>query len=73
MSTKKQSEFYKKIGQNIRKHRLRSGITQELFAKSIGLSRTSVVNIEVGRQRFMVHALEEIASVLSTKAWRLLP
>lgn len=37
------------------------GWTQSDLAKRIGLTRTSVVNIEAGRQRVLLHDVEKIA------------
>ncbi len=38
------------------------GWTQADLAKRIGLTRTSVVNIEAGRQRVLLHDVEKIAA-----------
>lgn len=53
---------YEKLGKNIRQARLRAGLTQEQLAKVIGLTRTSVNNIEHGRQKLLVHTLIDIAN-----------
>lgn len=37
------------------------GMRQEELAKNIGLTRTSVVNIEAGRQRVLLHTVEAVA------------
>lgn len=38
------------VGNQIRKARIKEGVTQENVAKIIDLSRVSVVNLEAGRQ-----------------------
>lgn len=56
--------FYKTLGASIREHRKALGITQEACAEAIGLTRTSVANIEKGRQRVLAHQIPALASVL---------
>lgn len=46
-STKKRINI--SIGQRIRKHRKKQGISQEDLGEMVGLSRVSIVNIEYGR------------------------
>jgi DNA-binding XRE family transcriptional regulator len=41
-------------------------ISQDEFAKRVGLERTSVTNIEAGRQRFLVDDVEKFAAALGT-------
>jgi DNA-binding XRE family transcriptional regulator len=53
--------IYKQLGLRIRTVRETLGWTQLDLAKHIGLTRTSVVNIEQGRQRILLHDLETIA------------
>ncbi len=42
-------------------------MTQENLAKLVGLSRTSVVNIERGRQKVLSHLLVRLADALQVK------
>lgn len=56
-------EFYLAAGARIREARGKS-ITQEQLAKAAGLSRVSVVNIEAGRQKLLLHHAIVIADVL---------
>lgn len=65
--------FYKKLGQRIREARNRSGFTQQELAAKVELTRTSVTNIELGRQKLLVHALVEIADALRITPDQLLP
>lgn len=65
--------FYLGVGELIRKARTRAGMTQEQLADRVKLTRTSVTNIEKGRQRLLVHTLIDIAAALEVKPERLLP
>lgn len=67
------SETYSAIGQAIASRRLDAGISQAELAEHIGLTRTSISNIEKGRQKMLVHTLLEIAACLGTPAAELLP
>lgn len=49
--------IYKKLGKLIVDARHRKGITQEVLALRMGISRPSLANIEVGRQRIALHVL----------------
>jgi transcriptional regulator with XRE-family HTH domain len=53
---------YEDLGRNIRRARLHAGLTQEQLGRAVGLARTSVNNIEHGRQKVLVHTLFELAS-----------
>ncbi|MBI3894356.1 MAG: helix-turn-helix transcriptional regulator [Acidobacteria bacterium] len=64
-------EFYLALGQRIAKAR-RGLLTQEDLAKKIGMTRTSVINIEKGRQQLLVHTLTDIARALGTSPEALL-
>ena len=56
--------IYQAIGARIAMVRSALGLTQEDLAKKIGFERTSVVNIEAGRQRILLHTAAEIAAAL---------
>lgn len=51
------------IGARVAEFRKRKGITQEVVAEALGLSRTSVVNIEQGRQACDAHRIWQFASL----------
>lgn len=57
-------KIYKEIGSRIRLHRKKAGVTQEKFAKRVGISRPALVNMELGRQRIMLHNFKRIANAL---------
>ena len=49
--------LYQTIGKRLRELRKEHHLTQESMAKILGLERTSITNIELGKQRAAVHAL----------------
>lgn len=57
---------HQSFGSRVRLLRETLGITQEDLAKRTGLIRTSVVNIESGRQRVLLDAVEKFAAALGT-------
>lgn len=61
------------VGQAVRKAREARGLTQEGLAKLVGRSRTSITNIEAGRQRFPIDLLYTIADALEVVPAELLP
>lgn len=65
--------FYAGLGQRIREERIRHGLTQKDLADKVDLTRTSVTNIELGRQKLLVHTLIEIAEALDLDPGTLLP
>lgn len=67
------ASFYAEVGRLIRKHRRKKKITQEDLALRVSLTRTSITNIERGRQRLPLHTLVEIANKLSVDVASLLP
>lgn len=64
---------YRHIGTVVREMRLRRGWTGESLAKKLGWTRTSIVNIENGRQRVMLHDVPRIARALGIPPRDLLP
>lgn len=60
------------VGVRIRMIRETLGLTQDDLAKRVGLERTSVVNIELGRQRILLDGIERFASGLGTTPKHLL-
>lgn len=59
--------IYIELGDRIRDYRKRARITQECLAKNVGISRASLANIELGRQRIMLHLLNVFACHLGIK------
>jgi DNA-binding XRE family transcriptional regulator len=48
-------------------------MTQDSLAKSVSLTRTSITNIEKGRQKILLHTLADIAAALSVNPADLIP
>ena len=65
--------FYAALGRNIRFYRDRAGLTQEGLAEKVNLTRTSVTNIEKGRQKILAHTLVSIAQTLAVPIHTILP
>lgn len=66
-------ELYTAIGIRIRQEREDRELTQEELAGRSGIGRTSLTNIEAGRQRLLVHQLWRIARALSVQPRELFP
>jgi transcriptional regulator with XRE-family HTH domain len=69
---KDHSTFYKQVGEKIRSRRGKK-LSQEALASAVGLTRTSISNIEKGRQRLLLHTLVDVADALQVEAASLLP
>jgi transcriptional regulator with XRE-family HTH domain len=65
--------FYARVGKLIREARKRRGVTQEGLATLVSLSRTSLTNIERGRQKVQLHTLCRLAASLELTPDSLLP
>jgi transcriptional regulator with XRE-family HTH domain len=48
-------------------------LTQQGLANLVSLTRTSITNVERGRQKFLLHTLAEIARALGVEPSSLLP
>jgi DNA-binding XRE family transcriptional regulator len=66
-------EIYGHVGRAIARYRADAGLSQAALAAAIGLARTSITNIEKGRQKMLVHTLVDIAASLSVPVESLLP
>lgn len=67
------ASFYAEVGRRIRKAREEAGLTQGRLAELVSLTRTSVTNIEQGRQKLLLHTLAAVAAALKVPAAGLLP
>lgn len=65
--------LYQTIGRSIVKRRKTLKWTQAKLAKLVGITRTSVVNIEKGRQRLPLHVLYTMALRMDIDPFELLP
>jgi transcriptional regulator with XRE-family HTH domain len=61
---------YIEFGAWFRRKRIFLCMTQEYVAKRVKISRASLVNIETGRQRVMLHDIVRLCGLVGTR-WRL--
>lgn len=66
-------EICRLFGQLLAKKRSEAKLSQESLAKAVGLTRTSITNIERGRQPVNLHTLFLIAEILGLDVVDLLP
>ena len=65
---------YEAFGRLVAMHRKRiHGLTQAKLGNAVGLSRTSITNIEKGRQHVLLHHLFALARALKVSPHALLP
>jgi transcriptional regulator with XRE-family HTH domain len=65
-------DLYRQVGSLIASNR-RGKYTQSSLAKKLGLSRSSVANIERGEQTIQLHSLFRVAEVLRVSVSNLIP
>lgn len=65
--------LYRRFGELVRQHRTNAGLTQEEVGSRVDLSRTSITNIEKGRQKVLLHQLFSLAAAFETSPASLLP
>lgn len=65
--------LYHLVGARVRQRRQELGLTQAELARRISASRTSVSNLEVGRQHVPLHQLYSVARALDVHLLALLP
>lgn len=65
--------IYGLLGKQIRAARQKSGLTQDELAQKVGLTRTSITNIEQGQQKIQIHTLYEMAHALNRSIVDFLP
>ncbi|NCS97520.1 MAG: helix-turn-helix transcriptional regulator [Candidatus Pacebacteria bacterium] len=61
------------VGDEIRKHREESGLSQEELSAKAGLYRTYVGHVEVGRYTPSIYTLFKIARALKVKVSEIIP
>lgn len=59
-----ETQFYQDLGSLIASRRGALGLGQSEIAKRAGISRASLANMEVGRQRVLLHQLYKVAAAL---------
>src|SRR2546430_16010603 len=65
-------EIYRVIGQRVRAERHKRKLTQDELAEMAQLTRTSITNIERGRQKLLLHTLFAFAAAFEIEAKELL-
>jgi transcriptional regulator with XRE-family HTH domain len=60
-------ELYAAVGFRVTRIRKARGVRQEGLAKAIGITRSSIANLETGRQRMPLHLLLAIAQALGVE------
>jgi len=65
--------LYAQIGKRIQVKRANLGMTQSELAKQLGLSRTSIANIEAGNQNAPIHVFYEICVILQIRPVEIFP
>jgi len=65
-------ELYKQFGQRLKRFRSAAKLTQAQVAAHVGLTRTSITNIEHGRQHLMLHQLVLLAEAVRVSPAQLL-
>ena len=68
-----QKRFYTELGRKIFGARARLRLTQEELSLEVGLSRTSITNIERGRQKLLLHSILDLANALKVEPSDLIP
>lgn len=68
-----EAEIYRLIGGRLRQLRERRGWSQAEVAERINMLRTSVSNIEAGRQRPPIHVLYQLCVLLDAELKQVLP
>ena len=66
-------EFYVAIGARIRAARTAVGLSQAMLGQRIGFTRSSIANLEAGRQRVALHLFVVIAIALGMEFAEVLP
>ena len=61
------------LGRRIKATRSRRGLNPRQLGELVGLSRSSIVNLEAGRQRVPVHTIWRLSSALGVPVARLVP
>lgn len=73
MTDSNKKKFYQEVGYIISDLRKSKEMSQQTLAEMVGLSRTSIVNIEKGRQYPPLHVLWGITNILQVELSMLIP
>jgi transcriptional regulator with XRE-family HTH domain len=67
-----EEQLYTGLGRRLLRYRREAGLTQEEVATKLKLKRTSITNIEAGRQRILLHQLFSLATAVRVSPNQLL-
>ena len=67
------ADFYQQFGRKLRQARQEAGLSQADLAVAINRTRTSISNIEKGRQGISLHTFGKLLQILNIQADTLLP
>ena len=68
-----QDEFASRLGRLVAQRRTEAGMSQKAFGDALRLSRTSIANIECGRQAVSVYTVYVMADILRRDPADLMP
>lgn len=68
-----ETTLYRVVGERLKRLRQQTGITQAELADSVGVLRTSITNIESGRQKPPLHLLYGVCATLNVEFASILP
>ena len=68
-----EARLFALIGERIKQRRIDRGKTQAWLAKRVGVLRTSVTNIETGRQKAPLHVIYALCNALEVDPLEILP
>ncbi len=68
-----EQNFYQLVGANIRQFRKEAGLTQDDLAYLLNVSRVSINNIELGKQRLPVHLISAIGNLFKVYIHEIIP
>lgn len=71
--TEEDKKLYSLVGRLIKGARDKKKISQHKLANAVNLTRTSITNIEKGRQKILLDTLWQIAAILEVSVMELIP
>lgn len=73
MPSSYEDALYSRLGSRLRQARNAAGHTQAELGRFVGLTRTSITNIERGIQRPPLHVIYQLAAAVGVPPTRLMP
>jgi transcriptional regulator with XRE-family HTH domain len=65
--------LYRILGERLKRRRMETNVTQAQLAEHVGVLRTSISNIEAGRQKLPLHLLYRLCVALGVEVPSVLP